>query len=252
MRQEIYKTGETIFSEGDRSEYAYIIESGRVEILDGRGSQAVTIATLEPGEIFGEMGILDEMPRSRGARAQEDVILRPMDQQAFVRLLRDEPDESLRYIRTLFDRLRSMNLREPEAEPASTAAGPGPSAVIKLYARGPGTSPHIPEEGITVSRLPYNVGRRSRDPLCHNHLDLPDEKPFTVSRDHFAIDRRGPHLMVRDRGSYLGLRVNGEHIGGGIYKTRSCTLKPGSNEILLGKQGENFGICVVVEAEPAP
>ncbi|MEC7751183.1 MAG: cyclic nucleotide-binding domain-containing protein [Myxococcota bacterium] len=247
MERQTFADGDIIFNEGDRSESAYVIESGKVAILDGHGKAASTIATLEAGEIFGEMGLIDEMPRSRGACAVGDVVLKTMDQEDFVRLLREAPDESLRYIRTLFDRLRSLGATtsEPVAtDPNQTAPA---TASITVFADSKGTSPYLPSQGIRVRRLPFNVGRRSRDPLCRNDLEILDDKPFTVSRDHFAIDRKGQQLLIRDRGSYLGLRVNGQHIGGGLYNARSCELKLGENTVVLGKRGDTFCLKLVVE-----
>ena len=101
-------------------------------------------------------------------------------------------------------------------------------------------------KGIGCEDFRFNVGRRSRDPLCRNDLEIFDDKPFTVSRDHFAIDRKGQQLLI-DRGSYLGLRVNGQHIGGGLYNARSCELKLGENTVVLGKRGDTFCLKLVVE-----
>lgn len=57
MELQTFADGQTFFNEGDRSESAFVIESGQVAI-DGVGPAASTIATLEPGEILGEMGQL--------------------------------------------------------------------------------------------------------------------------------------------------------------------------------------------------
>ena len=69
MSKELFESEEVIFQKGDRSEIAYVVESGEVEIFDGPRDAPYRIALLGKGEIFGEMGLLDEVPRSRGARA---------------------------------------------------------------------------------------------------------------------------------------------------------------------------------------
>lgn len=71
-----YSAGEVIFRQGYPAPDAYIIESGRVEIyieeLDGSETQ---LAILGPGQLFGEMGPMDEKPRNASARALEDTVL---------------------------------------------------------------------------------------------------------------------------------------------------------------------------------
>jgi EAL domain-containing protein (putative c-di-GMP-specific phosphodiesterase class I) len=65
----LYKKGETIFNEGDPADCAYLIESGKVEIFRERDGAHTPVAILGPGEIFGEMGILDESSRIASAKA---------------------------------------------------------------------------------------------------------------------------------------------------------------------------------------
>lgn len=65
----VFREGETIFTEGSDSDAAYVIEAGLVEIFVGSGSEAVQLSVLGPGDIFGEMGLIDAYPRSASARA---------------------------------------------------------------------------------------------------------------------------------------------------------------------------------------
>ncbi|TVP70305.1 MAG: EAL domain-containing protein [Leptolyngbya sp. LCM1.Bin17] len=65
----LFKAGETIFREGDEADKAYIIESGYVEIFVGSGEEAIQLNVLGPGDIFGEMGIVDTSPRSASVKA---------------------------------------------------------------------------------------------------------------------------------------------------------------------------------------
>jgi diguanylate cyclase len=61
--------GETIFTEGSAADKAYIIEIGYVEIFVGSGNDSLQLSVLGPGDIFGEMGIIDASPRSASAKA---------------------------------------------------------------------------------------------------------------------------------------------------------------------------------------
>ena len=74
--QQRFATGEIIFRQGDQSNVAYIIVSGKVEIFrELSGSPRQRVAVLEAGQMFGEMGVLDHAPRNAGARALADTIV---------------------------------------------------------------------------------------------------------------------------------------------------------------------------------
>ncbi len=68
-----YKKGEIVFRTHDEGDCAYIIDSGRVQIFTENFGVEVAVSTLGPGEIFGEMAILDHSTRSASARALEDL-----------------------------------------------------------------------------------------------------------------------------------------------------------------------------------
>lgn len=66
-----YRSGDVIFLKGDASHFAYIIEYGKVEIY----IEDEVVETLQKGDLFGEMGILDQQPRSTSARAVGNLVL---------------------------------------------------------------------------------------------------------------------------------------------------------------------------------
>jgi EAL domain-containing protein (putative c-di-GMP-specific phosphodiesterase class I)/CRP-like cAMP-binding protein len=65
----VFDAGEVIFEEGSLSDKAYIIESGLVEIFVGSNDKEIQLSVMGPGNIFGEMGLIDSQPRSASARA---------------------------------------------------------------------------------------------------------------------------------------------------------------------------------------
>ena len=67
-----FAAGEEIFRMGDRARNAYIIERGKVEVSVTRDDEIVIIAELGKGEIFGEMSMIDDAPRSATVTATED------------------------------------------------------------------------------------------------------------------------------------------------------------------------------------
>ena len=64
-----YAGGEIIFREGDKGEMMYVIQAGKVSIVKNTPTGDLILATLDSGDIFGEMALFDKMPRSATAKA---------------------------------------------------------------------------------------------------------------------------------------------------------------------------------------
>ena len=87
MAKDLYTkvpAGQTLFREGETGADMYILESGAVEISRG-GS---VLATLEAGDFFGEMAILEDQPRFTTATARTDVRVLRIERASFADLLR--------------------------------------------------------------------------------------------------------------------------------------------------------------------
>jgi EAL domain-containing protein (putative c-di-GMP-specific phosphodiesterase class I) len=69
------RQGEKIFSQGDMADCAYIVEHGRIGVLVERDGAEIQIAERGRGDLFGEMAIIDGMPRSATILALEDCVL---------------------------------------------------------------------------------------------------------------------------------------------------------------------------------
>lgn len=79
MKKTEYSAGETIIKQGERSDVAYLIEYGRVEVFRAKaGGGEEHLAFLGKGQIFGEYGVLDVAPRSASIRALEFTKLKIM------------------------------------------------------------------------------------------------------------------------------------------------------------------------------
>lgn len=63
MAELTYQAGETIVREGDAGSSAYLLKSGKVEVSKTVEDTRIVLAVLEPGQVFGEMSLLDEQPR---------------------------------------------------------------------------------------------------------------------------------------------------------------------------------------------
>src|SRR5450755_3739176 len=70
MRRRTYKRGEVLFHRDDQGSLLYCILSGHVRIYLPTGTgEEVTLDVLKPGEIFGELAVFDDLPRSASAMA---------------------------------------------------------------------------------------------------------------------------------------------------------------------------------------
>jgi len=67
-----FAAGETIFSMGERGRNAYFIEKGEVEVFIDRDGEKVVLAHIGKGDIFGEMSMIDDAPRSATVTATKD------------------------------------------------------------------------------------------------------------------------------------------------------------------------------------
>ncbi|HLZ24699.1 MAG TPA: cyclic nucleotide-binding domain-containing protein [Ktedonobacterales bacterium] len=92
----------------------FIIESGKVRILQQRQDGDVReLAVLGPGDTFGEMALLDEMPRSATALAIELTSALALPVWEFRAILKEEPDITLKLLAVLSARLRSHAQQTP-------------------------------------------------------------------------------------------------------------------------------------------
>lgn len=110
MQHLLFERGQTIFSEGDRSDLTYRILAGSVDITvgDKDGGQK-RIASLGPEDIFGEMGIIDDSPRSATATAREQTACQAYSADEVLELLTSNPEEAIDLIRSLIIRLKGAN-----------------------------------------------------------------------------------------------------------------------------------------------
>jgi CRP-like cAMP-binding protein len=119
MNLQNYKSGEVIFREGEQSDAAYLVVSGKVRIVKGLDTAgAKDIAVVGAGQYVGEMGAIDEVPRSASAVADSAVACLPVTPEAFLYMLRRNPEEAIDLLKILFERLREANKRLAQLEQA--------------------------------------------------------------------------------------------------------------------------------------
>ena len=99
--------GQTIFRDGDDGFVMYVLLEGVVDILVGED----LVERANPGTIFGEMALIDSVPRSATAVAYSDCRLFPIDAKKFDALIQKTPDFARHVMQTMANRIRNMNRR---------------------------------------------------------------------------------------------------------------------------------------------
>jgi CRP-like cAMP-binding protein len=99
-----FAPGDVVFKEGDKGDVMYVVLEGEVLII--AGSQVVD--ELSQGDLFGEMALIDDSPRSATATAKSEATLALVDQADFLFLVQHSPFFSIHVMRILAERMRRM------------------------------------------------------------------------------------------------------------------------------------------------
>ena len=110
----VAEPGLRVISEGEPGEHLFLIESGSVRVCKRCGQPGETeLDRLGPGEFFGEMCILETLPRSASVQAVNEAVVFRISSSAFYRLYQELPDQFavlvLNIARDLSRRLRRID-----------------------------------------------------------------------------------------------------------------------------------------------
>ncbi|HLF26550.1 MAG TPA: Npt1/Npt2 family nucleotide transporter [Anaerolineae bacterium] len=107
-----FAEGEVIAQQGESGDEMYIIVSGEVRVLEGRGhGSEMEVARRKPGEYVGEMSIISHEPRMASLVAAGNVRALCIDHAQFEGILRERPETSLAVMRVLISRLKEIQAR---------------------------------------------------------------------------------------------------------------------------------------------
>jgi EAL domain-containing protein (putative c-di-GMP-specific phosphodiesterase class I) len=113
LHRETFPAGEIIFKEGDPGDSAYLIEEGSVEVSVSSAQHT----RLGKGELFGEIALIDQQPRTATVRAIENTVLIPIPRQLVKELL-EKTDPVVRHLLlTILERYRSTR-NQPAFDPS--------------------------------------------------------------------------------------------------------------------------------------
>lgn len=117
LHSRTYREGEVVFVEGDIGRALFILETGAVELTHaGHGGKPVVLYHLKPGDFFGEMALLESLPRTATATATEKTHLHLLYKSKLDSLLAGEPRIGVTIMSHLAS-LLSARLRRLNADP---------------------------------------------------------------------------------------------------------------------------------------
>ena len=220
-----FATGDTIFREGELGTEMFIIQEGEVHICKTLKGETHTLSKLEKGDFFGEMAILESVPRTADAIAHTDVKLLAITGSRFDEMLRRNPEIAVRIIRKYSKRLREANTllervagKEVDPEHAfapslsSTRAGREKVHRYRLVDIATGDAFFLTDAAETT------IGRSDPVTGIMPDIDLtPVDNNRSVSRRHAKIVRQGDgYAVLEEVGTVNGTFVNEQRIPTGV------------------------------------
>ena len=107
-----FNSGELIVEEGHTGNGLYVVVSGNVEVIKGLETDRPQVLNqLGAGDVFGEMALLGEWPRTATVRAMDDVECLGIDRWVFLAQLERQPQVGIKMLHILAQKLRDSDAR---------------------------------------------------------------------------------------------------------------------------------------------
>lgn len=103
--------GKTVCYEGEPGDSMYVVLSGKVKVSLFYDDKEYILTVIEKGGFFGELSLIDGLPRSANVEAIEDSEFLVIHRGNLIRLIKDNPEISIEIMKTLSERLRSADER---------------------------------------------------------------------------------------------------------------------------------------------
>ena len=105
-----FSEGETVLRKGEVGSTLYVIRSGRMNVMrDTEGADAVVLASLGPGEFFGELALFDRQPRSATVIAAEETETLSLGRAEILDIIGRYPEVALAFLSSISSRLRTAD-----------------------------------------------------------------------------------------------------------------------------------------------
>lgn len=223
-----FKEGEVVYHKGDMAQQMYVILSGRIRMYVGGEAQGDWAEELTKGDFFGKGSLLEPIPRIHTAVALEDSEVVAISRGTFLRMIRQNPEVSVKMMQRLAQRNRELAAKV-ESEAASRGQrGLSGTDGVSLVSVISGRKYNILSHGALVGRFDPNTN-------IHPDIDLTEEDPqLSVSRRHARIlCEHGRYFLVEENGVANGTYIRGDR------------LTPGDTRELMPGDRVGFGMVVL-------
>lgn len=229
-----FREGEVVYRKGEMAQQMYIIMNGKVRLYVGHEPIGDWSEELSKGDFFGEGGLLEPLARNTTAVALEDSEVIAISRGTFLRMIRQNPEVSVKMMQRLAQRNRELTGKVESPESARTSRTRAQSTNAYLVSVITGKKYLIQNHGALVGRFDPNTG-------IHPDIDLTEEDPqLSVSRRHARIlCEHGRYFIVEEHGVANGTYIKGERLASGDARE----LHPGDR---MG-----FGMVVLFFEKPS-
>ena len=220
---QVFQAGDYIFREGELGTEMFIVQEGEVHISKTLVGETHVLSRLEKGDFFGEMAILESVPRTADAVAHTEVKVIPINGSRFDEMLRKNPEIAVRIIRKYSKRLRESNalLERLAGKNIDEIVFPGGGATrisrdkavrYRLVDVATGNAFYLADGPETT------IGRSDPVTGIMPDVDLtPVDTSRSVSRRHAKIVRQNDgYAVLEEVGTVNGTFVNEQRIPTGV------------------------------------
>lgn len=253
--------GMVIFRQGEPSEKLYIIRSGQVVLTREVNGVSSELGKAGPGEVVGEMGVLQNLPRAATATAKGRVLLYGMT----LADLTDKRSDGQDHPGTVVSRVLAQRLRksmekldqatlEKLAAPLAPVSPVVPSAVVPIKVglrMGWRTGDQVDWSAERSEHsLPMIFGREPgpSSPPAGTELVLIEENPVQrLAPVQFRLEIQNGAVVLRDEQSVQGTEVSGVSVGPATGVTQ-VELPPGTHVLVAGGEGSPYVMALEIPA----
>ena len=247
-----FPKGTVLFTEGDEGEDMYIIRSGRVAIKKRVPHGELVVAELEKGDFFGEMAMLEHIPRTAGAEMVEDGDLIVIGSDIFGDMVKSTPEIAVRMLRKYSLRLRETTKQFEEVKAQGASGGAGPHTGVAM--ERPITEPPRATAPQQAEAIAYFISNASgnvfpvfkSDSLIGRYDSVTGQTPdvdLTHEDSARNISRRHARLVLKEGKPFVAEEIgtmNGTYLNGQRLQTGVLTAIKDGDELTLCRLGLTF------------
>ncbi|MGN0907482.1 MAG: Crp/Fnr family transcriptional regulator [Bullifex sp.] len=110
VRDARYRKGDVIYRQGDKADEVFFVKYGTVHLYVDHGTEESKLIGLVPeGRVFGELGVIEDKPRTMTSVAGEDTIVTIVDRDSFSSYIEENPNKMLVVMESLSSRIRAQS-----------------------------------------------------------------------------------------------------------------------------------------------